>query len=56
MSRKWYIYIVGALLYASAVALGNFALFLVGTVIIVAAVVIGELDSRAERKAQQRGP
>jgi hypothetical protein len=58
MRRQWYIYIVGALLYASAMWLGQFVLFLVGTVIIVIAVVVGEFDRRTEakaiREAQQR--
>ena len=52
MSRKWYIYIVGALLYAVSVALGNFVLFLIGTAIIIIAIVIGELDRRAARKVR----
>jgi hypothetical protein len=56
MSRKWYLYIVGALLYASAMALGNFVLFLIGTAIVIAAVVVGEVDRKTAHKAQQRGP
>ena len=49
--RQWYIYIVGALLYAAAMSFGQFVLFLIGTVLIVTAVVVGEIDRRAETKA-----
>jgi hypothetical protein len=56
--RQWYIYAVGALLYASAMWLGYFWLFLVGTAVIFAAVIIGEVDgkaaSKAAREAQER--
>ena len=52
LRREWYVYIAGALLYASAAWLGNFVLFLIGTVIIITtAVVIGEVDRKAESKA-----
>jgi hypothetical protein len=56
LRRQWYVYIAGALLYTSAVALGNFWLFLVGTVIIFIAVGIGEVDRKAERRAVATAP
>ena len=52
MRRHWYIYIVGALLYAAAVALGNVVLFVIGTVVIIAAMVVSEVDRKAARKGQ----
>jgi hypothetical protein len=56
LRRQWYVYIAGALLYTSAVALGNFWLFLVGTAIIFIAVGIGEVDRKAERRAVATAP
>ena len=57
--RQWYIYAVGALLYALALGLGYFWLFVIGTVFIITAVVVGEFDRKAatqaaEREAQER--
>jgi hypothetical protein len=45
---------VGALLYAAALALGVFVLFLIGSAVIVIAIIVGEVDRKDARKEAER--